>query len=82
MFDLGQTVSYDISIFSLHKSEFIVFVVVVCLFLFLQKDEDITSSGYHGCWWSIKRDEASFLVDCLLQPNLDLVRIKDDLISQ
>ena len=82
MFELGQTVFYDIRIFSLHKSEFIVFVVVVYLFLFLQKDEDNTSSGYHRCWWSIKRDEASFLVDYLLRLNLDLVRIKDVLMAQ
>ena len=75
MFELGQTVFYHIRIFSLLKSAFIYYV-------FLQRDEDNNSSGYHGCWWSIKRDEASFLVDYLLQPNLGLVRIKDVLMAQ
>lgn len=76
MFELEQTLFYDIRIFSLRKSAFIY------LFIYLQRDEDNTSFCYHGCWWSIKRDEASFLVDYLLQPNLCLVRIKDVLIAQ
>ena len=42
MFELGQTVVYDIRIFSLRKSAFIYYV------FFLQSDEDNTFSGYHG----------------------------------
>ena len=89
MFELGQTVFYDIRIFSLRKSAFIDFFFCCCfvvffsfLFFFLQKNEDNTSSSYHGCWWLIKRDEASFLFDYLLQPNLGLVRFKDVLMAQ
>ena len=59
MFELGQTVFFDIRIFSLRKSTFIYYV-------FLQRDEDNTSSGCLGCWWSITRDEAAFVVDYLL----------------
>ena len=77
MFELGQTVVYDIRIFSLRKSAFIYYV------FFLQRDEDNTFSGYHGVGGRLRgMKPLSFLVDYLLQPNLGLVRIKDVLMAQ